>query len=310
MTNPTLATVFLALAAIGPMRAEVAFAQDAATLPAAEATPPVTASVDELIARLGSPDATTRVASVRALGERGSPAAEDPLIQVLRNDPVPEVRGWAVRALYQIGTPEARAAVVTAARSDPDERVRGMGARLTGVASEPPPAPAPSPVPPTPPAYGQPVVLGGYVAPPPPPVRRPRPPGRSLRLGGWITTGVTYGLALLSGAALMSTGDGGMVDWGWKMILPVVGPVVASMTNWEGEEAAMSIWFWLWSAGEATGVILLAVGYVQGARAAQEAAEREDDEEDRYGSRRPAYGWTITPFGPGGPAGLGVTGWW
>jgi len=276
------------------------------TAPAEEAAPATTRSLDELQADLSAPDAAVRVQAVQALGERADPVTVPRLVEVLRNDPVPEVRGWAVRTLYQIGTPEARSAVVGAARQDPDERVRGMASRLTGVTAPPPSGAATAPAPVAPP----PAVVAQVVEapPPPPPRRRQRPPGRGLRIGGWVTTGVTYGIALLAGFGLMSTGDPGSIDWGWKMILPVVGPVVASMTNWEGDEAAMSIWFWLWSAGQATGVILLTVGYMQRARHLEET--EGEDEEDRYASRGSTFGFSFAPGGPGGTPGLGVVGWW
>jgi hypothetical protein len=263
----------------------------------AEIAPAATPSVDELIAALSSPDAAARITAVRTLGESGAEAAVVPLTGVVRNDPVPEVRGWAVRSLYQIGTPEARAAVVTTAQQDPDERVRGMAARLTGVAATPA-QPAPPSVVQTQPVAPQTTIVAPVVEAPVPRARPPRPPGRGLRLGGWITTGVTYGLALLVGAALMSVGDDDSIDWGWKFILPIVGPAVAMVTNLDGEDRALSVWGFLWSAGEALGVILLAVGYTRGQRAPREEA-----------ASRPPAGLAVLPGGPGGLPGLSLAGW-
>lgn len=268
-------------------------------------------SLDELIATLSAPDAAARVAAVRALQERGDVSAVPRLIQLLGSDPVPEVRGWAVRALYELGTPEARSAVVTASREDPDERVRAMAAQVAGVA----PASVPSPysVAPQPQPYPQPQINASYVTQPFTGgfgfrQRRPREPGRSLRLAGWIISGVSYGLALLTGIAMMTTDDGysstDYVDWGWKMLLPVVGPAVAATTNSDDMETGATVVFWLWSAAQITGVVLLAAGYARRARARREAEEGEDEARSRN------FGFVVAPGGPTGPAGLTMSAYW
>ncbi len=266
---------------------------------------PAAQSVDELLATLRAPDGTARVAAVRALGERREASAVQPLINLLHTDPVPEVRGWAVRALHDIGNPEGRAAVVTAAREDPDERVRTMAGRLEGVSSaQPPPyTPAPAQVQPLGAQYPQ--YAPGY-----PQYRLPqrpqRVPGRGLRVGGIITTSVSYGLALLVGISLLSVeGDewddaSSEHDWGWKLMLPIVGPAVAATTN-DANEA--SVVFWVWSAAQIAGVTLLAVGYARRARHRREQAVDEDDPEPEASRRN--FGLALLP----GPGGLQLTGW-
>jgi hypothetical protein len=262
-------------------------------------------SLDELIAALRSPDSAARVRAVQTLGERGDVAAVPHLITIVRSDPIPEVRGWAVRALNDLGTPEARAAVVTASREDPDERVRTMSGTLVGAPSSQ--VPSPYGVTPTPmPAISPMTAVPSHVSPVM--YRYQRDRGRSLRIAGWVLTGVSYGLALLTGLAMLSTetseyDDMDYIDWGWKMLLPVVGPAVAATTNNDDFESGASVIFWLWSAVQATGVILLAVGY---ARRARERRESEEGEEEASSS----FGLAFVPGGPGGPAGLTLTGTW
>jgi len=268
-------------------------------------------SLDELIAALSSPEASERVEAVQALQGRGDASVVPRLIQLLRTDPVPEVRGWAVRALHELGTPEARAAVVTASREDPDERVRAMAAQIAGVT----PAGLPSPYPVAPPQQPQPQAQApGFAAQPLSRgfgfrQRRPSEPGRSLRLAGWIITGVSYGLALLTGIAMMTTeedeySDTDYLDWGWKMMLPIVGPAVASTTNGDEIESGATVIFWLWSAAQVAGVVLLAVGYARRSRARREAEEGEEE------ARTRSFGFAVTPGGPGGPAGLTMSAYW
>lgn len=258
---------------------------------------PETQSVDELMASLQNPDATARIAAVRALGDRQETAAVEPLSRLLRADPVPEVRGWVVRALHDIDTPEAHAAVTTAAREDPDERVRSMAANLEGVSTPPPQPFSPAGTTTIPPPREQ------YSPPPtaytPPQQQRVRIPGRGLRIAGVVTTASSYGLALLVGVALLSAGDedewGGtrnFVDWGWKLMLPVVGPAVAATTNDTGGEAVI---FWLWSAIQVAGITMLSIGY---ARRARWLRENGTDEEEPQ-AEAPSFGIALLP-GPGG----------
>lgn len=280
------------------------------------------ASVDELVAALRSPDPAARVAAIRALGDRREAAAVAPVTDLLRADPVPEVRGWAVRALDSIGTPEARAALASAAQDDPDERVRAVAARLAGVAPAPGPQAGPAspfeaqPAPAPAPAVQQP--YAPYAAYPPAYLhRRPSVPGRGLRIGGIVVTSVSYGLALIVGLALISSGaedeygygEPELIDFGWKMLLPIVGPGVAAATN-DFHEAQIP--FWIWSLAEVAGVTLLAVGYARRARHQREqaddaAADEPDSRAEPEGvdrSRRDA-GVAVLP----GPGGLSLAGW-
>jgi hypothetical protein len=79
-------------------------------------------------------------------------------------------------------------------------------------------------------------------------------------------------------------------------MLPIVGPAVAMMTNLSGDDQSLSVWGFLWGAGQAAGIIMLAVGYARRARA------------ERSESRAP-LGLAILPGGPGGRAGLSMAGW-
>lgn len=252
-----------------------------------------------LVAGTSSPDAGERAAAVRALGESRDPAATAALVNVLQTDPVPEVRGWAVRALAELRTEASMTAVARAAAEDRDPRVRATAARLARSAAPGDAAPPAGAVAPPPLA----ATVTATVLPPapivaPPPPSRQRVPGRGLQRGGWITFGVNYGLAVLVGACLMSTGENDVIGFGWQMMLPVVGPAVAAMTypGWEGEERALAVWFWLWSAAQATGIILLSVGY------GQEAAARRST-----APGRPVQ-LAIAPAGPAGSPGLSVGG--
>ena len=258
-------------------------------------------SIDQLLADLRSPDPNTRVAAIRALGQRREQAAVQPLMGLLRSDPLPEVRGWAVRALHDIGAPEGRAAIVTAAREDPDERVRAMAARLEGVTpAQPAPPPPARPV--TQPAYAAPA----YAPPPPPRPQRVRVPGRGLRLSGIITTSVTYGMALIIGLSLLSVDDTEWDDattehqWGWKLLLPVVGPAVAASTeDAEGAEVVL----WMWTAAQILGITLMSVGFAQRARWRREHESDEDDQPAPAEARRAGIA-LVSP-----PGGLSLAGW-
>lgn len=301
-------TIFLAifLGAALCVAAPSASAEEAApVVPAAveaeAAAPeePAEPTAEALIQQLRAPVAAERVAAVRALGERQERSAVPHLITLLRADPLPEVRGWIIRALDDIDTPEAHSAIVTAAREDPDERVRTMAGQLEGVSPAPPQpftpaAPRVQPTPVVPPLYR-----------PARPQAPPRPPGRGLRVAGVITTSVSYGLALLVGLAFFTAEDDewddtDYTDWGWKMILPIVGPAVAATTNDVGDASAV---FWLWSAAQVAGVTLLAIGYARRARWLRENESPEDDVEPE--SARRSWGLAVMP----GPGGLMVNGY-
>ncbi len=304
-------TVWLASAGAWAQQTEGASAPGSDEGAVPEAAP--AHSLDDLLGALRSPDAAERIRAAQALGELGDPAAVPPLISIVRSDPVPEVRGWVVRSLYDLGTPEARAAVVEAARNDPDERVRTMAARLAGVrATQPTPSPFS-----TPPQTPQPAPM--TFQPQPQPVAAPTihyqrrsDPGRRLRLAGWIITGVSYGLALLTGIAMLAADDEydeyydyddtDYTDWGWKMLLPLVGPAVAATTNRDTTDDGVISMCWIWSLIQATGVVLLSVGY------ARRASHRGESEESR--ERSDTFGVAMLPGGPGGPAGLTFSGYW
>lgn len=304
------AYVVVATAALVSTLASVAWAQEAEAPDPSEPRPPQ--SLEQMIAALRSPEASERVRAIQALGERGTPEVVPHLTTIVRSDPVSEVRGWAVRSLYAIGTPEARSVVVTAAREDPDERVRAMAARLSGVAPAEPrardmaPQLAPQPY--------QPMAQPTYTPSIEP--RRRASPGLRLRRAGWIIAGISYGLAVTTSLALLSSNDepGGWDDWGdpidytnwgWKMLLPVVGPALAATTNRDDIEMGTNVIFWIWSLAQATGVVLLAVGY---ARRARHRAVTEEDDDGSDTAR--SFGLVLAPGGPGGPAGLTMGGTW
>lgn len=302
------ARIVVALAALS-LASSQAFAEEATAeavapgdvAPAAEALPPASTprSVDALIDDLGAPLPGDRAAAIQALAERGDPAAVAPLARVLRGDSSVLVRGWAVRALAQLGTPAANEALATAALSDPDQRVRSLAARLAGISPEtaepiepaaaPPPRPAPVEVP-TP----RPRATAGY----------------SLRVAGWVVLAASYGIALITGTILLPYG-GEEQEHGWKLLLPVVGPAIAAATaplddDWEREDwATPSIFLWIFTGVQATGLILLSVGYAE--RAAELREDRDDDAPAR--SRRASRPGLVLGAGPGDLPGLSVAGW-
>lgn len=301
------------------LKASSATAQDAS-----QPTPAPPSSTDELVRALSSPVAAERVNAIRGLGESRDATAVEPLTTLLRSDPVPEVRGWTVRALHQIGTPEAVRAVVAAARDDPDERVRTMATQLAGPSQQPTASEAAAPP-------GFQTQTGWQAAPQQVQVRptRPRIPGRGLRVGGVVTLSTTYGLALLVGLALLTAGDDpdpytgesltNRVEWGWKLLLPIVGPAVASTTSTYREpdlRGFANVMCWFWSAAQVAGITLLAAGYALRAKhnreQADDAVEEEVEEEVEGGYEEDLEG-TSRPVGiafvPAGPAGFALVGY-
>jgi hypothetical protein len=261
-----------------PEMAATAVAAPPAMDPAAEA---------QFIAQLQSPDARVRVRAIRGLGESRSPNAVEPLARIVRRDPIPEVRGWALRSLQAIGSHQSLAVVAQVAQSDPDERVRAMAARIAGVHAS---------VPLVPTAAAQAADREAALVQVP---VRPRVPGRGLRTAGWITTGVSYGLALIVGLAMVTVDETGEFDsfderaFGWQFMLPIVGPAVASTVADFGEA---SIPFWIWSAAEVAGVVLLAVGYAQRAKWLRQNPNRM--------GRQGLGVFALAPGGPRGTPGL------
>lgn len=82
------------------------------------------------VRNLESTNAEARYHSVRALGELGDEGAVEALSAIVRNDPSPEIRGWALLSLDNIGTPEAMAAIRCAQVSDPDRNVRVLAGEI------------------------------------------------------------------------------------------------------------------------------------------------------------------------------------
>jgi hypothetical protein len=258
------------------------------------------AGVEQQIQALTALDPIERADAAQALGEAGDPSAVPALLQTLRSDPVAEVRGWAVRALHQIGTPEATAAVSGAARGDADERVRSLASRLSGVPAAVPSAFDGAPQPqaqlqtytPYPETYG----IQGQS-----PYRhsgRARRPGFGLRLAGWITFGVTYGMSFLA-AVGVTIAD---AEEGWPLFLPLVGPAIVGTQVWADDEdlAGVGILTWVISLAQIAGFTMALIGHVRRSRA------RNNEEPE---PSRSARGLTLVASGPGGTPGLGLAGW-
>lgn len=97
---------------------------------------PARAAVPKLLSMLTSErDAEVREYVVKALGAAGkdSPAVPDALIQVLKHDPVPEIRVRAAEALARLATqPEASVPALAAALADKSDDVRKAAAHALG----------------------------------------------------------------------------------------------------------------------------------------------------------------------------------
>lgn len=287
-----------ALAVLSPASASAQAPSDGpAVVVAAEADP---------VAGLASEDAVVRVDAVRQLGATATPEACATLVQVLRADPVEEVRGWAARSLAGIGTAEAMAAVAEAADRDPSPRVRtlaaslvarsggGAGSASVGVsvtASVAAPAPvvaAPAPV---------------VVAPPVQPAPRQSRRNLILTISGWSAFGLAYVASVVVGGALVAEG----ATLGWSWFVPVVGPAIFG-SNLIGLGASsgglgyilgvfVGVLCWVPSLVQAAGVILGSIGAAGMARERREAA-----------AATRGLQLAFSPVGPSDGPGLSVVG--
>jgi HEAT repeat protein len=73
-------------------------------------------ALPRLVGGLANPSPATRSAAIFAIGKYGSyaAAAEKPLITIVQNDPLPEIRVQGALALVRVGTPSAREAALPA----------------------------------------------------------------------------------------------------------------------------------------------------------------------------------------------------
>ena len=228
--------------------------------PAAPAEP----TFEDRIRNLGALEVITRVNAARALGESGNPAAIPHLINSLRTDPSPEVRGWVVRALHHLNTPEAIGAITTAARHDADERVRSLAIQLVPTAAAPTVVQTPT--------YASPQAPIAIERTLPP--RPRREPGRGLRIAGWIIGGSSYGFSLMMGITAMSIGDPELF---WPMFLPLVGPAIQgfiAINDYEEELVGLGIAGVLMSCVQIAGFTMAMVGTARRARARRAADQR------------------------------------
>jgi hypothetical protein len=276
------------------------------------------------VAALSSPQPAARIAAANALGISRTQSAVGPLVAALRADPSADVRRAVARALAQIGTAEGAAALTEAARSDPDAEVRAIASAATS-AGEPAPPSSTAPAPWSAPSAAQPsaaepaptatqptvvIVQQPQTEPERParPPRPPRPPGRRYVVSGWATFGALWGLAVVTGTIVSLTGaaiDSEVtMNFGWMVIIPVVGPALAAGMTWNEDSAAVALNmpFWLGSLGQAAGIVLIGVGYGLAARAAREQAA--DPEAAAPAARR--FGLAVVPSAPGG-GGPGLT---
>ena len=110
-----------------PVYAAPGSAPVADTVPAPSALPAVVTRVgeaDQVLSQLNSTDPQVRASTAVQLGRLKERRAIDPLIRVLGNDPVPQVREAAARARGLIGVPGGLAALQRAAQADDDREVR------------------------------------------------------------------------------------------------------------------------------------------------------------------------------------------
>ena len=265
-------------------------------------------SVADLVAGLRAPSPGARVEAAAALAAVADPAASPHLIAALRTDPAPEVRRAAGLALHVLGTEDGRVALAVAASSDPDPQVREAMARLVGAPAPPTTSSSAGPAMPAPEsataAQASTPIVASTAAPDPTPRRRS--PGRGLRISGWALTGFFYGSALLVGMIVWPAGAAAesrvVADFGWKLMIPVVGPALAAATTWHGPDAAagnaviLNFPFWIWTFCQVAGVVLLGVGY----------GRRPPGEQAATGRR---VALAFAPAGPGGTPGVSVGGW-
>ena len=308
----TLTLLFAVLLSCGPALAEEASDDGAASQGEASAEEQPADDVDELIRGLRAYEVQERIDAVQALAERGDESAVPALVNSLRSDPSPHVRGWAVRALHHLDTPEAHAAVA-AAREDADDRVSSLAVRLAG--------PAPTarreerlPTPTGPPPTVDPAETGAR----PVPVagqerltgpqrhrarvqerRRNRPdPHTRMIPAGWATFGATYGIALIFGASFMALEP----EIGGPGIVPLIGTAIVGVNTWyqAGDEpglVALGMMAWLNSMFQITSFIIAMFGHRQ---------RRADDRRRASSSRR--RGFTVAAL-PGENPGIAVSGW-
>lgn len=318
----------------------VSFASGEALAEEATETPSAPSEgVDGHLETLRSLDPAERIEAIRALGAARSQEAVGPLARVLREDPSPEVRGWAVRSLSEIGTTEARAALAIAAQHDSDQRVRTLANQMSGSVAASPFGPSPSAVvQPSPMVQPSPLVQQPQRAAYNPmmqgPLRGPfqarrRRPGLGLTIAGWSVFGGTYLISMIAGAATLADG----AENTWSLFLPIIGPIVEAsflFANYGGEVIApVAILLFLDALAQIAGVAMGTVGLVRRHRARQPAEgdgvvaegdealpEGEGDEnqpggdvdeaeEHQGASSRRTWGLAIVPT----TGGLAFTGW-
>lgn len=233
-------------------------------------------SIDELMIKLESSDPTDRAYAAKTLGELKVVSAVPKLKERLKSDPDVKVRGWCVRALAEIGTEDAIEGLKESASSDPDLKVRELAQKLLkekGVDIEAPsssiqresgPPQVQTHQPPQQSTYSQTPIYVTPTAPPPSVVvtKPQKKPGKGLVVGGWSTFGGTYGAAIFVG----SFGLG--ASWGWKFMLPIVGPVVVVATEIDyddeydnEEEYTLTFWCVIWTLAQAAGITMAIVGH-------------------------------------------------
>jgi len=220
----------------------------------------------------------------------------------------------AVRpAFAQTAPPPAANAAPPATAPQPPAAAPQPGApapyQPTPYGQYPPPAGYPSagypppgyPPPGYAPGYPPPGYRGAYGAPypgaPPPQLVTVHKPRRGLVTGGAITFGVSWGVAasisfiVNTDSSCSGSGCNDETDWLW---VPVAGPLITlSRENGSGGEG----FFILWSAAQAAGIVMFAVGMVG-----------HDVQEYRYAKNGPSF--HLAPMVARNTSGMALTATW
>ncbi|MFH2008491.1 MAG: hypothetical protein ABI333_18030 [bacterium] len=144
----------------------------------------------------------------------------------------------------------------------------GSSAYRVLVAQGEPPPPPPPPPGAAPgghephPGYGP---HHGYAPRPYQPQPQVYAPSKGLMIAGWIMFGVSYIVAIVTGAAMLDLNEGGLcgVDCkniGGSLLIPVAGPFIAM--GWSGSHSGR-IMLALWGAVELAGVLMGVIGTVK-----------------------------------------------
>jgi len=125
----------------------------------------------------------------------------------------------------------------------------------------------------------------------------PQEPTLEFTLASSVLVGLYYGSSLIAGIITLGLGlaedDQENIDSGWRLTIPIIGPVYALYASETSHDDSIAGWTWLFTIIQAVSFALMIYDIVIHVRHRRRTRENATDVEDEVATPRPR----LDPFG-------------